>query len=65
MARTICCAGVVKSVSYLIMPTSEGVVASVKSPEREIITKHTEMEIARNWLDKRLDELLRINYETE
>jgi len=66
MAKTLCSAGVVKSVSYLMLPVGDGIVAKVKTPDKEITVTHTDLDIAKLWLDNKIDEELRkTNYEID
>jgi hypothetical protein len=65
MAKTVCSVGVVKSLSYFLFDKGDEIIATVNTPEEKIVMHHTKMELAKSWLDKRLTEMLRTNYEVE
>ena len=59
MAKLLCSAGVVKSISYLVMPAKDGIIANVKTPEEEVTVNHTDVDTAKLWLDNKIDDFLR------
>lgn len=65
MARKICTAGVVGSISFMILDGDGSAVSFVRADEdeEEIITRHTDIDVASEWTERKVRELIGKRYE--
>ncbi len=67
MARKICTAGVVGSYSFMVLDQdrSGDVVSVIKGEYDEILTRHPDVNIATEWTERKLRELIGKRYEAD
>lgn len=65
MARKICKAGVVGSFSYVVLDQEGSAVASIRNNYNEIITQHLDVDMASEWTERKLRELIGRQYEAD
>jgi len=63
MSRKVCTAGVVGSYSFMVLDASDTAVAMIRGEDREIVTRHTGVEQAEQWTQRKLRELTGREYE--
>ena len=64
MTNTICSAGSIGiNTSYVIVKAEHEVIAALKNNDNEIITYHTDMNIACRWTEKQIQRLRNKQYE--
>ncbi len=54
MARKVCSAGTVGSVSYVIVNTDKEIISMICDDDNEIVTTHLDMDFAEKWTDRKL-----------
>ncbi len=66
MARKICTAGVVGPFSFMVLENDvDSVTSAIRGERSEIVTHHTGREIAEQWTERKLRELIGIRYEAD
>lgn len=65
MTRKLCTAGVRGPYSYVILDSSDVVVADLHTDHKNIVTTHMDMDIAEKWVDNQIQYLLGNRYETD
>lgn len=64
MGRKICTAGVVGSISFMVLDQDKnGVVSSIRDDNEEIVARHADVEQATQWTERTLKELIGRRYE--
>lgn len=65
MARKVCTAGAVGSISFIVLDQEGSAIASIRADEDEIITHHTDIDTATNWTERKVLELIGKQYEAD
>lgn len=65
MAQKICTAGVVGSLSFVVLKQDTGVISSIRYEENEILTYHDDINQATEWTDRKLIHMIGKQYETD
>lgn len=64
MARKICTAGAIGSISFMVLDTERnGVVASIRNDSEEITARYDDVDQATNWAERKIRELIGKRYE--
>lgn len=64
MGRKICTAGVVGSISFMVLDQERhGVVASIREDSEEITARYDDLDQATEWAERKIRELIGKRYE--
>lgn len=65
MARKICTAGVVGSISFIVLDQQGEAVSAIHDDGDEIITRHVDIDDATHWAERKVIELIGKKYEDD
>lgn len=65
MARKVCTAGVVGSISFLVLDHEGNAVSCIRAEDNEIVTRHSDIDVATDWTERKVIELIGKRYEAD
>lgn len=65
MARKVCTAGVIGSVSFIVLDHDGSAVSSIRNDSSEIVTQHLDIDQATEWTERKVMEIVGKRYEAD